>query len=466
MNKSFERSNIRRDFALAFFFSVFLLIGTNGIFAQTSVSQTGIIMERVADDDVKEAERLNVEAHAEDEAERQKLVEQDLLSEAEDDSSIDELFGEDSEGDTDTAVSTPTTEIVKVDVKDKPVEFGGNLSAELGAYAYIYPWKKTTPLATFNNILKFTGRPRTDFYVYGSFLTAFPEMDFGIYELYFDYTLFGLADISAGKRDISWGHSRLLDTNIIDDECSVITAENAIRKKDRTTKDSKFSFYSVIPFLSYGSFQGLAQYESNVTHDDMAEYVSLAGRVEGNFGKFSIAALGKRWASADANKYEPCIGFEVLSTIFGNNSNIFVQGLAHINQGNKKIGRARLSAGVYKYFETPIRIGFSLEYQLIWGDEQKSNDSGNVGQYEGFQHLFAAEFVWRHTIANRTWNFGCKWFHDTRGENNAGAYGTVTPGIQISEILPHLDFKMAVPIYYGSQESYSIVFEVILNLKY
>ena len=89
-----------------------------------------------------------------------------------------------------------------------------------------------------------------------------------------------------------------------------------------------------------------------------------------------------------------------------------------------------------------------------------------IGQYEGFQHLFAAEIAWSRFIFTKKWTFGCKWFHDTRGEKAAGFYGTITPGIQISEILPHVDFKTTSPIYYGSQVKYGLVFELALNLKY
>ncbi len=206
MIKSFGLSSIRRATAPAFFFSVLFALGAFGareLGAQTYVTNNGIIMERVAEEDVREVERLNEESEAEDERERARLAELRAAGEAEGDSeqeatedieeadAIDELFGDDSEGDTETAVTTPTTEIVKIDKKDKPVEFSGDLSAELGGYFYLYPWKKSKPFATFSNTLKFVGRPRNDFYVYGSFVTSFPEMDFGVYELYFDYTLFG-----------------------------------------------------------------------------------------------------------------------------------------------------------------------------------------------------------------------------------------------------------------------------------
>ena len=487
MNKSFDCSNIRRVFALAFFFS-FSVLFCGRAFSQTYVTNNGIIMERLADEDIKEVERLNEESEAEDarERERVRLEKQRLASEAqsqediEESDDIDELFGEGAEGDTENAISTPTTEIVKIDAKDKPVEFSGNLKAELGGYVTFYPWEQTKPLATFSNTLRFIGRPRTDFYVYGSFLTSFPQMDFGVYELYFDYTLFGVADISAGKRDLSWGHSRMLDTNILDDECSVITADQAVRKEDRTTSDSKFTFATTVPILSYGSIQFLAQYESQDLHTDtMADYISLAARIDGNIKNFSIGILGKRWAKADQTAYAPCVGLELISTILGKNSNLFLQGLAHISTESKKICRTRWSAGIYKYFENPIMFGFSFEYQGVWGSKEISSpiyesvldDTGTayktmevgktIGQYKGYEHLFAAEVGWSRFLFTKKWTFGCKWFHDYRGE-----YGIVTPGITIDEVLPHVDFKSTAPIYYGSQEKYGLIFELVLNLKY
>ena len=476
--------------APAFFFSIFLAFFGQGLFAQTVVTNNGIIMERVSEEDVKEAERLNEESEAEDARARALLAAQ-KDAESEDDTedleeadSIDELFGDENEGDSDSAVVTPTTEIVKIDKKDKPVEFSGELKAELGGYVWFKPWQQTKPLASFSNILRFIGRPRTDFYVYGSFLTSFPEMDLGVYELYFDYTLFGRADISAGKRDISWGHSRMLDTNILDDKPSIISGEDAVKRKDRKTTDSKFTFSAVVPIFSYASIQAVAQYESQSMHEDtIQDYVSFAARADFNISKFSIGVLGKRWANSDADNYsfrfDPCVGGEIISTVLGKNSNLFAQGLVHYSFEDNNVSRVRWSAGVYKYFSNPIMLGFSFEYQGVWGRDEKytstysyTNDeatgkliktevSRTIDQYEGYEHLFAAELGWSRFIFHKKFTFGCKWFHDYRGE-----YGVVTPGLTIDEILPHLDFKSTAPIYYGSQEKYGLVFELVLNLKY
>jgi len=483
MCKSFNCSITRRVFALAFFFSFFLLFAGQDFFAQTSVSQTGIIMERVADEDVREVERLNNEAEAEDEAERQRLAaQQNETEDIEDDNSIDELFGDDAEGDTEHAVSTPTTEIVKIDAKNKPIEFSGSLKAELGAYIYAYPFSESKPVATFSNTLKFIGRPATDFFVYGSLLTAFPKMDFGIYELYFNYTMFGRADLCAGKKDISWSLSRMLNTNIIDDKTSVIRNNDPEKKKEkeqRTTSDSKFTVSLNVPFLSYFSLQTVAQYETDtVTGISIGEYISCAAKIEGTIKNISVAFLGKRWATADEYQYDPCVGMEVVSTVLGKKSNMFAQGLVHF--ADYGVSRVKWTTGIYKYFEAPLMLGLALEYQGVWGKrrissvdlhsqldatqketEKTASVSEEVSQYKGFQHLFAAQIGWGHWIGGKKWTFGLDWFHDVRGE-----YGSITPGIQIANIIKYTDLKLAVPIYYGTQRKYGVVFEVILNLDY
>ncbi len=489
MQKSFgtEFLNLRRVFGLAFFVSILFFAGSPDLLAQTYMSNNGIIMERVSDEDVEQAERLNDEAEEEDKKERERLAREskdegeEALPEIEEGDEIDELFGEESEGDIEGAVTMPTTETVKIDSKKKPVEFSGNLNADLGAYLYAYPYNKSSPIAIFRNTLKFTGRPATDFFVYGSFLTAFPEMDFGIYELYFNYTMFGRADLSAGKKDISWGLSRVLDTNIIDDEITKVIADDEEKyRKNRTTDDGKFTLSLNVPILSYASVQALAQYETNtITGISVGNYISIAGKVEASIKNVSVAVLGKRWASADDYRYDPCAGLEIISTALGKNSNMFAQGLVHFSDMDNVVSRVRWTGGIYKYFANPIMLGIGIEYQGIWGrsdvyaaklssqldDAQKemykTKSGTKISQYKGFQHLFSVQVAWSRFIMDKKWTFGLDWFHDTRGE-----YGSVMPGLIIENIIKYTDFRLAVPIYYGSERKYGVVFEVKLNLDY
>ncbi len=471
---SFKQMFFRRASSLAFFIFVILFFSGQGLFAQLYVTNNGIIMEKLPDEDVQEVERLNHEAELEDELEREKeLSETEAfdLDDVENADEIDDLFGEDAEGDVEAPVTTPTTEIVKVDAKNKPVEFSGNLSAELGGLAWFYPWEDTKPVATFSNTLKFIGRPRSDFYVYGSFLTQFPSMDFGIYELFFDYTILGLVDLSAGKRDISWSHSRNLHTNLIDYQSGTVDGSKILNPDKRTTDDSRFTLSISVPVLSYGSIHTIAQYQSRVLEEEIPDYISMDAKIEANVRHFSFALLAKRWAKQDSRRYDPCFGGEVVSTILGKDSNLFAQGLFHIGFGSKRLTRARGTVGIYKYFENPIMLGLSFEYQCVWDkseNEYNATDSnGNAvawdstKNYGALQHLFAAEIFWSRFIFTKKWTFGGKWFHDYHND-----YGIITPGITVETILPYVDFKTTAPIYYGSQQKYGLVFEIVLNLTY
>lgn len=501
MRTAISKSVFRRTGALA---TVFLFSSFFGVlaFAQsaeeasssassaTVISTNGIILsvpvtERVDDEDVKRIEILDEEEAEEYERSLEGGFSEEEIAEGESDD-IDALFGdsEDIEG----SVSTATTEIVKVDAKDKAITFSGSLKAELGGYIWLDPLEKTKPLASFRNVLGFTGRPAPDFFVTGSLLMDFQdmkdgqEMDIGLYELYFDYTLFGLVDVAAGMRDVSWSLSRMLDTNILDDEgyfdykdgkpLPIEIGQDEILqeifiKRDRTTSDSKFTLSVNIPIFSYASIQGIAQYYP-LTSDFSNHNLSVAGKVEGSIGKFSVAVLAMKWPNnnikPDGNSGaittpnpNPAVGFEAVTTIFGKNSNMFVQGLFHLDgESESKLNRMRFSSGIYKYWENPLMLGIAFEYQGMW-----DNAYSSIEKFGQWQHYFAAQVAWSHFILGKKWTFGCEWFHDCRQE-----YGTVLPVIRVENIIKYTDLRFAFPIYYGTQKKYGMIFEVILNLDY
>lgn len=468
MNHSATRNVLGRKrvpVALVFFMATFSLANVhpqqNPASGETrlEVSENGIIenrTEKVSEEDVLRIQSLNAES----------LEEYGDFSIPGSDEDLDSLF--EGDGDLENSVTTATSETVKIDEKGKAVNFSGELKAELGGYVWLYPWEKTRPLATFRNVLKFTARPFTDFFITGSLLTDFPDMDIGIYELYFGYTIFDLVDISAGKRDVSWSLSRMLDTDILDDKKespdSLIydqdqVIEEVFNVRNRSTDDGRFTVSVNIPIFSYASIQGVAQYDNSTLKKGMEDKnvslgnVSAAGKIEGSIGKFSLAFFAKRWAVDD--NLDPALGLEFVSTVFGKNSNFFIQGLAHIAPSSY-VNRGKISAGIYKYWENPVMLGLAFEYQTIWDE-----DYGSIEKWQRWQHFFAAQVAWSHFIFNKKWTFGVEWFHDCR-EN----YGTIFPVMRIENVIRYTDFRMAAPIYYGTTKKYGLIFELILNLKY
>ena len=47
--------------------------------------------------------------------------------------------------------------------------------------------------------------------------TQFPQFAISLHEIYFDYLLLDFLYIQAGKRDITWGNTELIEHNILSD---------------------------------------------------------------------------------------------------------------------------------------------------------------------------------------------------------------------------------------------------------
>lgn len=256
----------------------------------------------------------------------------------------------------------------------------------------------------------------------------------------------------------------MLDTNILDDKKEISVSqiygqdqvlEEVFNVRNRSTDDARFTVSLNIPIFSYASIQGVAQYMGGDVLDDnvLLENISVAGKIEGSVGKFSLAFFAKRW-EVDGN-LAPALGLEFVSTALGKNSNLFIQGLAHVTP-SKYVNRGKISTGIYKYWESPVMLGLAFEYQTIWDENEVS-----IEKWQQWQHFFAAQVAWSHFILDKKWTFGVEWFHDCRQN-----YGTIFPVMRIENIIRYTDFRMAAPIYYGSTKKYGLIFELILNLKY
>ncbi len=469
-----------------------------GLFAETYVTPNGIIMERVSEEDCLQQERLDDEADAENKiaAENRSSLAGENTSSDENsltDGDIDALFDDENQ-DSESAIHTPSSEIVKVDPKNKPVTFYGSLKAELGAYLWFNPWQSVKPLASFRNILGFTGRPSQNFYITGSLLTDFPKMDIGLYELYFDYTMFGKSDLRVGKYDIQWKGTRLLDSDILDDKTKDWNAtgisvsdyeEDKLSEKQRSSADSQFVVDLKIPFLSIFTVEGVLQYINNgkdyysgssLNPDNFSQdWISAAAKLEGVFGPFSVSLFTRKWAVGTYDESvtdsegksncsgdgigSPAFGTEIVSTVLGNNSNIFLQGLAFYNREstNGLFNRSRLTAGVYKYWEAPLRLGVCFEYQFWYNDDPSwAGDS-----YNHIQHYIAAQIGWSRTFFGKKATFGLDWFHNLRGD-----WGTFTPVVKIDDVLKFVSFRVAMPVYYGTTNKVGLLMEAVMKLDY
>lgn len=394
------------------------------------------------------------------------VEEQEFELEADD--YFDDLFN-DTE-DVDPIITEPVNISSNSDNK-RGIVWVGDLESKLGGYIWFHP-RSQEPGAVFNNKLGFMSNTSDGwFHMEGSLLVQFPKMQVGLYELFFNYMPYQRFTISAGKRDVQWGFSSLMDTNILDDKSNrKLEAEEVIQKKDRTVDDSKFTVMVTVPFPPYITVTGLAFYENytnlsyyetwNVSPNDL----SYCGKLETKIGFVAFNVFGRSWAYHDQYQLDPALGFELEATPVDSDlvkSNFYSQGVFHFgtDPSDPKLSRAKATVGYAQYVKDPWRVGARFEYQYIFIDDDKKDTESRLRH----EHYFASELAWKHFLGDTGIDMGvaCKVFHDFAEE-----YGTIVPGVQFDNFMRYASFKIGLPVYYGTINKVGLVAELTLKVKY
>lgn len=375
-----------------------------------------------------------------------------------DSSELDSLFNDSKDVE---AVVTPTVEVEKPK-ENNGIIFTGNIATKLGGNIWFAPYDME-PGATFESTISFTCRPTDYFSMKGTVLAAFPEMALELYELYFDYVMWGRAYLSAGKKRISWGHARIFDSNILDDESDTVTdPEKLLQPRPKSDLKSLFNLSLTAPF-PHGVVGGLVMFDPILLYETSDNKYHLekftekdlayAGFVEVSVGPVAFNIFAKKWATNDPWSFFPAVGAELSYTL--GDLNIFLQYFSHLKRNADftavTVPRSKGTASIYSYWPE-TKIGLIVEYQVIY-DESFTGDK--------VAHYFAAQFGMKR-IFDTPISPALKWFHDLNKEN----YGTLIPGIGLSDILPSTTLKIGFPIYYGTKEKYGLALELSLNINY
>ena len=249
------------------------------------------------------------------------------------------------------------------------VHFSGEFSADAGLlYAYINE-NKFSGVLTLKNTLYMTVSPVSSFSIRGSFYTGYDNgFSLTVPTFYFDYFLLNRIFISAGKKSLTWGYTRLfcdstyygagmhslclyktgpLYTNVFADDGNPICVE--IRYPWTTGTAS---------FVVTGNFDG------NIHPRNFNYYASL----EFSILNTSINLFAKK-PSQPSNEVIPLLGgLEVKRTILGFDT--YIQGICKLNNVNMIKSRSgydyvTATGGFYRLFDKfDPNIGFNLEYQF------------------------------------------------------------------------------------------------------
>lgn len=383
---------------------------------------------------------------------------------------FDSIFDESSD------FTFETTPAEKEESEKKSLSNGivlsGNLEAVLGGYVWLDP-VDFQPGAIFESILSFSSRPTSNFSIKGSVLCSFPKMEIGLYELYFSYFLFNSAYVIAGKKNISWGYSKIFDTNILDDKNDdVLDPQELLTYETKDIDDSRFTISVSIPF-SYFNFTALLFYNNYGNKNDESSWdvsnisnadLSYALNLEANISNFSVGLFGRMWAINDNYRYDPALGIDFNFQF--NELHFYTQYVLHTlyDESNEKFIYPRMkgTASVWWITRDIADLGFILEYQVI-ADENNYIDGSFVDNGLSsylVKHYLAFEGAWGNIFDSKI-TLGLKFFHDFYEE-----YGTVIPGIKIRNFIPNTDIDFGFPLYYGSKNDKGLAFQIKLNVDF
>ena len=333
------------------------------------------------------------------------------------------------------------------------IVFNGNIKATLGYIHKIQPEREKTPYASFYATLGFTARPSSVFCLKGDVYAKFPDMEWDVKTLYFDYILLDRVYLTAGRTDTKWGNSFIFDTNILDDTFYDKTDSSVLSTDDDDDDFSKDFFGIATVPLGKGEIQAIAQYYYKDKEQKLdKENLSFAGSIEYPLGLFSLKAFVKTWPDVLVRKQNitPAVGLELSGDFFDWHVNLW--GKVHTDVPDKKIlyssytwkkedfDYAKFVGGVgrlWQFGKEGQKIGFVSEFETVFDNTDKLNGSEVTNNV-------ALTASWRH-IAGGIVSANLQWFH-----NLDDSFGSVIPSLSFSG-LPHGTVSLLVPVFYGNQ---------------
>ncbi len=332
-----------------------------------------------------------------------------------------------------TTVPTPTGT-----AKSQSIKFTGFLDTDVGFGFSISPDDYFKPLGyfAFENYTYMYARASDIFGIRATLKTQFPQFAISLHEIYFDYLLLDFLYIQAGKRDITWGNTELIEHNILSDSIN------------GTSIGFSFNLFNT-------NFSGIVMSQVNWGGGISPEFsnLSIAGSIEKVFGNLQLNLFGRKWATEDSNHKNPVIGLESKINLWG--FDLYNQTISHIkfdfeNFSNTTLDKLYFTLGLMKDWENP-RIGFIIEYEWIFYDKNLHSDKKDSHKIH-FKGLVSRLF-------KSTSKIGLEFEHDFV-ENK----GIITPGY-IYYALAHTDVKVGIPITY-SPETWSVVPAVALTFEW
>ena len=327
---------------------------------------------------------------------------------------FDSIF-EDAGGDVEVEQTTPV--IPAASPSSSGISFTGHFAGDVGLSAIIIKKPDFGGYISLDNTLYMTVRPAPVVSIYGALNTSLSnKFTLGLSYLYFDYMMFDRIFISAGKKSIAWGYTRLFKNgNIMEDTNGQLNAE--------------FRFpWSTGTFTFVGAYN-YNLLSSNPSYKDITYAFSLEQTVLHTSVNLFAKKYGQSELAGGVHKH-PLAGLEIKRTLFG----FDCYGQAYINIAdykklNQKAGYGQViaTAGFYKLWDGfDPNLGINIEYQY----------SGN--------HKIALQGGIKRIGKRKNMKAGIDWNHDFTTKD-----GNVTTAFIIDGVLPYASWKNALSVDYG-----------------
>lgn len=366
----------------------------------------------------------------------------------EEDDDFDDIFFEEA-ADIEVEESTPVIAASSSNSAVSLLGLTGHFDGNVGLSAVIIDKPDFGGYLDLSNTLYLNVKPSPDFGLHGALATSLSNgFSLGVSYFYFDYMLLNRVFISAGKKGVSWGYTRLFgNCNIMSDTNGYLNAE--IRYPWSTGTATLVASYN------YGLLSTSPSYKD----------ITYALSLEQTIGHTSVHLFAKKYGQSEKTgevHKHPVAGFEAKRTFF-NGYDAYVQtytSLANYKQLTSKTGYESVTAttGFYKLWDAfDPNLGINIEYQYNWKPGIAA-EQGSVHNHEVF-----VQGGIKRIGKNKNMKGAVEWQHNF----NTKA-GHVTTGYIIDGLFPYASWKNGVQVDYssGAKPKWTLGTTISISLDY
>lgn len=352
---------------------------------------------------------------------------------------FDAIFA-DAAGDVEVEQSEPVT--APLSQSSSAISFTGHFNGDVGLFAIIIDKSDFGGYLALDNTLKMTVRPAPVVSIYGALNTSLSnKFTLALSYLYFDYMMFDRIFISAGKKDVSWGYTRLFTNgNIMADTNGQLNAEFRLPWSTGTA--------TFVAAYNYALLSGTPGYRD----------ITYAASIEQTIGHTSANIFAKKYGQSETTSgvhKSPLAGLELKRTILG--YDVYAQGYAYL-PGFKSFEGVNAIAGFYKLWDAKDpNIGINLEYEYKYIYKPAPGQSSH-------NNLLWLQWGIKRIGKRKNMKGAVEWQH-----NFTDSEGKVTTAFIIDGVLPYASWKNGVEVTYGPSRKipeFKIATTISLSLDY